>query len=132
MWGTADECRPEEECDNIVWGTSARDCDAGEECDNIVWGTSVLCESEECDNIVWGTSGRRRRRRRGATARGRVACDRANIVWGTLAARTPAVADSCRGDECCNIVWGTAPSLITATPATPPPATRKKKRSLGR
>ncbi len=111
VWGTADECRAEEECDNVVWGTSASDCQAGEECDNIVWGTSLVCESDECAS--WD-----------ADDRGRFEAT-ANIVWGTLAAKTPIVRNLCDGDECRNIVWGTAPAATTPPPSPPQPLTKQ-------
>ena len=99
VWGTADECRAGEECDNMVWGTSACDCQAGDECDNIVWGTSLVSESDECAS--WDADDRR-------TVRGH-----SQHRLGHASPRRPRRPQPLRGDECRNIVWGTAPCATT-------------------
>jgi serine protease AprX len=140
VWGTRATCEPGEECDNIVWGTSAEDCEPEEQCDNIVWGTAAddgdnvvwgtdcngadcdhviwgahaTCEpGEECDNIVWGT---------GDECGPDEECD--NVVWGTSASGCDAGEECdnivwgtslvCESEECDNIVWGTLPRQTTA------------------
>ncbi|MEX1127075.1 MAG: S8 family peptidase [Vicinamibacterales bacterium] len=98
VWGTA----VDDEGDNIVWGTT---CDT-DECFNIVWGTAVDDEGDnivwgtvddEGDNIVWGTT---------------VTTDDEgdNIVWGTVDDEGDNIVwgTDCGGDDCYNIVWGTA------------------------
>ena len=88
VWGTA--C--EGDCFNIVWGT------AGDEGDNIVWGTA-----DEGDNIVWGTGDEGDNIVWGTTDEGD------NIVWGTSEEGDNIVwGTDCGGDDCFNIVWGTA------------------------
>jgi hypothetical protein len=88
VWGT--QCG--DACDNIVWGTAA-------DGDNIVWGTAA-----DGDNIVWGTA----RGRNGNIVWGTASHDD-NIVWGTAAGDDNIVwGTDCGGNDCANIVWGTA------------------------
>src|SRR5262245_14328023 len=77
---------------NIVWGVNC-----GSDCMNIVWGVNdslniVWGTAADDLNIVWGTSG-----------------DDMNIVWGTAGDDLNIVwGTDCGGDDCANIMWGTA------------------------
>jgi serine protease AprX len=111
VWGTL--C-PTEDCDNIVWGTFDDGFNivwgTNEDGDNIVWGTACADRDgagEDCDNIVWGTNTPATEDVDNIVWGTCEDCD--NIVWGTLEDLDNIVwGTDCGGEDCDNIVWGTA------------------------